>query len=105
MTNPTNQHVTRTEFEAGMRRIEGLFDAGQRRLEALLEKQTEILQSLAVTSVENRIRDQQLADLKVKADKLEAELDKQKQKLAWYAGALATVGVVSQFVLKKLGLG
>lgn len=101
----TTQNVTRTEFEAGMRRIEGLLDAGQRRMETLLEKQTEILQSIAVSAAENRIRDQQLAEAKAALVELRAQVAEQKQKMAWYAGALAAVGLVGQFILKKLGLG
>lgn len=101
----TNPNVTRTEFESGMRRIEGLLDAGQRRLEGLLEKQTEILQSIAVSAAENRIRDQQLAEAKAAIAVLQTQVADQKQKMAWYAGALATVGLAGQFILKKLGLG
>ena len=88
-----NRPVTRAEFEATMRRIE-----------ALLDKQTEILQSMAVTGVENRVRDQLLAELKNALGDLQAHSDKQDQKFAWYAGAIAALGAAWPMLAKKLGL-
>lgn len=92
MTNATNQHVTRTEFEAGMR-----------RLEALLDKQTAILQSLAVAEVENRVRDDLIKEMREAIAKLQAEQKTHSLKFAWFAGAMGALTVGWQLVSKKLG--
>lgn len=91
MTN--SPPVTRAELEATMRRIE-----------ALLDKQTEILQSLAVTGVENRVRDQLITEMKKAIGELQGRADKQDQKFAWYAGAIAALGAAWPMLAKKLGL-
>lgn len=87
-----------------MRRIENRLDAGQTRMETLLDRQNDILQNFAVSTTEDRMRDQQLAELKAAYTELQAQVAEQKQKMAWYAGALAAVGMAGQFILKKLGL-
>lgn len=88
-----NQSVTRTEFNSAIR-----------HLETLLAKQTEILQTLAVTGVENRTRDEKTAANAAELTVVRKELAEIKQKLSWYAGAGAVLMAAWPLVAKKIGL-
>jgi len=88
----TDQPVTRSEFNSAIR-----------HLEALLEKQTEILQQLAVTKVEARNRDEKVSALTAQVAALQKENAEIKQKLSWYAGAGAVLAGAWPIVAKKLG--
>lgn len=92
-TNTDSQSVTRSEFNTAIR-----------HLETLLSKQTEILQALAVTGVENRTRDEKTATLVADISAVKKEQDVMKQKFAWLTGAGAVLMAVWPIFAKKLGL-
>jgi chromosome segregation ATPase len=85
--------VTRNEFNAAIRHLENL-----------LQQQTEILQALAVNQAENKARDEKIAAHAEAIKEIRAEQKAHSDKLSWYAGALAALGLVWPFISKKLGL-
>lgn len=84
--------VTRSEFETAMR-----------RLESVIEKNTEILQQLAISQVESRNRDERVQTLTKKVEKLQEQLDKQGQQQSRWAGGLVVLAAAWPVVAKKLG--
>lgn len=88
----TDQAVTRNEFNAAIR-----------HLETVLDKQTAILQQLAVAEVQNRNRDEKISALTTELAEVKKEQSDVRQKLSWYAGAGAVLAAAWPLVAKKLG--
>lgn len=93
MSIDTNPPINRHEFNVAMKHL----DDG-------LQQITSILQSLAVGAVENKARDEKLANLLTEVVSLRKRQDEVDRKLAWYAGAGAVVVAAWPLVAKHFGL-
>lgn len=90
---PNNNHVSRYEFDAAMKRIE-----------ALLDTQTKILIQLASAETDNKHRDSRIDDAVSRADRALQFASDLRLTSAKAAGAASVLIVVAQLLAKKLGI-